>query len=158
MLTEAFNHRYFALALMLLNSWDYNMIFYLLCYRGIFTFFASHDGVKKTFIFSRWRSCSQVKKCCSTFLGFKLYITQCLCFWIIPNDFQCFKTVGWLTSNDSASLVCTWHESSQSNTSNSSSLNFFGESERYLSSTSKSLFFKYLNRYLNVVSNRAWSA
>ena len=82
--------------------------------------------------------------------------TQCPCFQIIPKLFKHFKTIVWSTPNDSASSVCTWHESSWSNAPNTSSSNFFGAPECSLSSTTKSLFFKCLNQSLCVVSDRVW--
>ena len=48
------------------------------------------------------------------------------------------ETACWVTPNDSASSSCVWLWSSSSNASNSLSSNFFGCSERGLSSTLKS--------------------
>jgi len=120
-------------------------------------FIASHDRMHKIFPFCRWGNYSYLKRCHSMSLGFNSYGTQCFCFWIISNTLKRFETVVWSTPNDYASSASIWHESSWSNVFNSSSSNFFGAAERFLSSTSKSLFLERLSQCLHVVSDRAWS-
>ena len=105
-------------------------------------FIAGHDTMPKTFpslpLFT-WDETHSM-----SFI-FNLYGNQCPCFWIIPNALKRFKTVLWSTPNDSTSSVCVWHEPSWNKASNYLSSKFFSAPECSLSSTSKPLFFKYVN-------------
>ena len=104
---------------------DYPTISYTLRVILVYPIFiASHDMIKKTFLFCNWSSCSRVKRRRSTSLGFNSYGTQFPSFWIIPNAFKRFETVVWSTPNNSASSASVWHEFSLGNAFNSSSSNY----------------------------------
>lgn len=78
-------------------------------------------------------------------------------FWIIPTAFKRLEILAWLILNELASSCCIWYGFWSSNTSNSSSSNFFVCLDRCLCSTSKSLLLKRANYLWQTLTYEAYS-
>ena len=95
----------------------------VMCHQSEQVIIASHDTMQKTFSFLPLKQLFTCDK--MLFNISQLQFVWYPCFWIIPNAFKPFETVVRSTPNDSASSACAYHESSWSNTTNSSYSNFF---------------------------------